>query len=157
MTASGLAAVAAELVLGLRGPETLPSAAVAALGAGLESRSLNRLAGLTNSDEARTLLDRALDELDIPVPSPREAVMLLARNAAIDIVRGTTAPYHGAKRIWELAAHVPIEAVPELQPFVYAADEWEERPEDRRFFDREIVREARALAESASAGPGDVA
>jgi hypothetical protein len=40
---------------------------------------------------------------------------------------------------------VPTEQIPELDPFIYAASEWEERPEDRVHFEEGIVSEARAL------------
>lgn len=95
--------------------------------------------------EARALFDRALNELSVSKPDQREAVMLLARDAASEIGGGTVAPYTGAKQIWDLTLCVPIEPIPELDPFIYAASEWEERHEDRVKFERDIIREARSL------------
>jgi hypothetical protein len=86
-----------------------------------------------------------LTELSIAKPNQREAVMLLAHNVASEIASGTIAPYAGAKQIWDLTLSVPIEPISELDPFIYAASEWEDRPEDRVQFERDILSEAQAL------------
>ena len=144
MNRDELASVAARMVLELAGPEDLSGAAVAALEGGLDSPALVALAG-ADACEARPLFDRALEELKISKPSPREAVIRLAQDEATRIVGGTVAPYAGAKRIWELTSRVPTVRIPELDPFIYAASEWEERPEDRVHFEQGIISEARAL------------
>jgi hypothetical protein len=129
-------------------PEQLPTVAATALESGLESPALVSLASLSddNPREARPLFSRALDELGIHMPSARDAVIDLSGKIASEILDESLAPYAGAKRIWELATRVAIEQVPELHPFVYAADEWETRPDDRSFFEESIIREARILA-----------
>jgi hypothetical protein len=132
------------MVLGLIGPEDLPGTADAALDSGLDSPALIALAGADTS-EAYALFDRALDELKVSKPSRREAIIRLAHDAAAEIVGGTIAPYTGAKRIWELTLSTPAVRIPELDPFIYAASEWEERPEDRVHFEQGIVSEAHAL------------
>ena len=106
------------------------------------------LAGLTAavSGEARELFDRALVELKVPKPSERDAVMYLARETARKIVTGATAPYEGAKQIWELTLPVSDEKLPELDSFVYAASEWKSRPEDRSVFEEGIVAAATELS-----------
>jgi hypothetical protein len=139
-----LAGLAARLVLGLAGPENLPAAADAALKDGLISPALIALMDADPS-EASTLFDRALHELEVSKPSQREAIMQLAHDAAAEIANGTVAPYAGAKRIWELTSCAPAVRIPELDPFIYAASEWEERPEDRVHFEQGIISEARAL------------
>jgi hypothetical protein len=116
------------VVLGLVGPEDLSAAASAALHGGLDSPSLVALTSADTSN-AGTLFDRTLQDFNLVKPSPREAVMLLALDAATEIVSGATSPYMGAKRIWNLTLRVPAEQIPELDPFIYAASEWEERPE----------------------------
>lgn len=47
-------------------------------------------------------------------------------------------------RLWGLSD----EGIPELDPFVYAASEWEDRPNDRRFFENAIVDIAKDLVNS---------
>lgn len=144
MNRDQLAGIAAKEVLGLVGPEDLLSAADAALDEGLDSPALIALAGADTS-EAGALFDRALGELKVSKPSPREAIIRIAYDVATEIVSGTVAPYAGAKRIWELTLCVPTVRIPELDPFIYAASEWEERPEDRIHFEQGIMSEAHAL------------
>jgi hypothetical protein len=144
-----LAVVAARLVLGLSGPEDLPGVAEEALNDGVDTPALGRLAGTSTAehDEARALFRRVLSELQLETPTPRDAVFLLARATAQQIVDKDLAPYTGARRIWDLTRHLQTERISELDPFIYAASEWEERPEDRIFFEQAISQEAQALLE----------
>jgi hypothetical protein len=128
-------------------PAAFPDAATAALRDGLDSGALRLLAGTDGADgpEARRLLDRALAELGVPAPSPSGAVALLAREACAAIVAGDLAPHEGAERIWDLTLRAPDERLPELDPFVYAASEWRERPADRADFDAGVLDAAREI------------
>ena len=137
---------AAKWRLGLLLSTDLSSVAIDAIEAGYDAQSLQMLAGLTaaQSDEAGVLFDRALAELHITVPSKRKAAKKVALEAMISILDGTVTPYGGARRIWQLCRLLE-EPLPELDPFIYAASEWEDRPGDRRFFDKEIVDAARAI------------
>jgi hypothetical protein len=139
--------MAAEAVLGLGDAERLTRGAVGLLTAGFDSRALVELAGLSGADtgEARVLRDRALGEMSVAVPNPREATIRLARELARKIVDGSLPPYDGAERIWDLTLRINPERIHELDPFVYAASEWRSRPGDRPFFESAIVSEARAL------------
>ena len=137
---------ASNFVLGRTLSECLPSLAVKLLAEGYDSSALRMLAGLTESqmDEAGPLFKQALLEIGCSLPSPREAVLRLARETAMQILQGEIAPYEGGKRIWDLSLKID-HVVPELHPFVYAASEWEDRPEDRPLFERGILEEARVL------------
>jgi hypothetical protein len=59
------------------------------------------------------------------------------------ICGGELEPYAGARKIWHLAQAVNEEAFHDLDPFIYAASEYQERPSDRPHFAAEIVNEAR--------------
>lgn len=134
------------MVLGLASSEELLHAGSAALDDGLDSPALIALAG-ADADDARPLFEQALTELALATPSTRDAILHLAHDVAAEIAGGTIAPYTGAKRIWDLTMRAPAERISELDPFIYAASEWEERPEDRRHFEQGIISEARALLE----------
>jgi hypothetical protein len=148
VTSDRLEVLVAESVLGLGRSEDLPGAALALLQSGFDSPALVALAGLSSADvsEAPQLFDRAVAELSVSTPDPRSAVIRLSQEVAADIAAGTTAPYEGAKRIWALTLRVPTEHIRELDPFIYAASEWEDRPDDRVRFEEDIAREAQALA-----------
>jgi hypothetical protein len=141
--------IAAERVLGLLGPEGLREAGDAALTRGIECPALIALVTHERGD-ADALFEQVLVELGIPKPSVRSAILDLARDAASEIVSGRTAPFAGAKRIWDLTLRAPKVEIPELDPFIYAASEWEDRPADRMLFERGIMAEARALLNQSS-------
>jgi hypothetical protein len=138
--------LAARETLGLAAAEGLIAEAVELLSNGWDSRSLVLLAGLLRSEaaEAPALFDRALSELGLERPRGEAAVMLLARECAAQICSGATSPYEGARRIWMLSRRAEAQ-LPALDPFVYAASEWEDRPEDRAYFETAIKGEARDL------------
>jgi len=127
--------------------EEFSALAVSALEDGCDSPSLRALAELTaaESDKARTLFDRALAELGIDAPSKRDAVMFLARETATALLSGAITPHAGANQIWELSLRIANENLPQLHTFVYAASEWEDRPEDRQVFEDGITAAARDL------------
>lgn len=139
--------VLAKMRLGLLTREALVAAAVDALTAGCDSPSQRLLAGLDPSDAAEVdaAAGRSLDELGLTLPSPEAAAMRLAQRIAQDVVDGRTPPYDGAQAIWRITQLTEAGRVPELNPFTYAASEWEDRPADRPFFDEAIRAEAKAL------------
>jgi hypothetical protein len=140
---------AAETALQLVASDALPGAAAAALDDGCDSPSLRALAGLTASemDEAGSLFEAALGELGLLLPSARDAALRLARRAATEVLENAIPPDAGARQIWEISLCVPEEHLPSLDPFVYAASEWDERPEDRERFADGIRAAARELVQ----------
>jgi hypothetical protein len=156
MTCERLQTAASEFVLGLVGPSALPSAAVAALEDGCDSPCLRVLAGLTPAehDEAGGLLRRALAELNVSLPSGREAVLRLARETAKRILSGETGPREGAQRIWDVSLRLPDEHLPQFDTFIYAASEWQSRPADREKFADGVKAASRDLLQDGVANSG---
>jgi len=122
---------------------------------GCDTPSLRILAGLTesNTEEARGVFYRVLSELKVEMPGRRDAVMHLTREIAKEILAGTMDAYVGAKQIWEITLRATDEDFPELDTFVYAASEWENRPKDRKIFTEGIVAAARDLVKSGGLTP----
>lgn len=150
MPGEGLRLLAAKDLLGLVGPEAMPSEATNALLQGVDSPSLRLLAGLSNaagaaSDEMRGVFQAAMRELDIESPSPRETAFLVATEIASRIIAGTVSPFDGAREIWHIVGLLPLEDLPEFDAFGYAASEWEERPKDQKNFAAGIVAAAHDL------------
>ena len=150
MSTEELKLAASRVALGLLRPEDLARVGLCVLERGCDTPSLRILAGLTESeaDDARRVFDRVLSELDVEMPGRRDAVMHLAREIAKEILAGTMEAYLGAKEIWEITLRATDEDFPELDTFVYAASEWEDRPEDRKVFAEGIVAAARDLVKS---------
>lgn len=133
-------------VLGALPADELPAAAADALEAGHDSPSLRQLAGADGADAEgiRNLFNKSLDELGIPIPSPSEAGLALARRIAGDIARGTVAPYDGAKQIWS-KVYTRFPQLTELRPFVGFASEYEDDEAHRDDYSRLIVEESKKL------------
>jgi hypothetical protein len=145
MNTHSLELVACKEVLGLLRPEHLPVVAAQALHEGHDSPLLRKLAGLSDgASEARALFHRCLAELNVKTPTKRDAVVLLAREIALSIIRGDVDPYKGAQEVWQLTL-LADEGVPELDSFVYAASEWNERPADHDVFEEGVVAAAGEL------------
>ena len=147
MNTSRLELAASSVLLGRLHSDDLAGVAVEALQDGCDSPSLRILAGLTAAevDEARVLFERALFEMNIIVPSKRNAVMRLALEIAKEILAGRTDAYVGAKKIWDLTLCAPNEDLRELDSFVYAASEWQDRPEAGEILGEGITAAARDL------------
>ena len=141
---------ASELALGLDSADRLPSIAAEALAGGCDSPALRTLAAMSESraEDLVPMFDQALRDVGLRKPSRREATLHLARKVAEQIVRRELSPYQGSKRIWELTLLISGEVITELDPFIYAASEWEERPADRPFFEDAIRQAAAELTRS---------
>ena len=152
MNTHALEVAASWWALGLLFAEDLIGVAQQALGEGCDSPSLQALAALYTDqvDEARGLFEEALIELGVPQPSTRDAVMRLAREVAKDIMSNAISPETGAKRVASLVRAAPdsVANYVELHTFLYAASEWEDRPEDRHVFEAGVVAAAKMIVAS---------
>jgi hypothetical protein len=143
--------LAAKDLLDFVGPDAMPPAATRALVEGIDSPSVRQLAGMDGADneDLRATFRSVLRELEIEIPSRREAAILVATEVARGITQGTISPYEGATEIWGIVVS-SREHLPELDTFIYAASEWEDRPEDHNLFAAGIVAAARDLVLSGS-------
>lgn len=143
---------AARHALGLLECAELPELATRALMAGLDSRSLRRLAGEPRPSwvDARSLFDDALSDLSVIVPERDQAARILARHYCEQIVSQAIPPDQGAARIWfDVATQVGYETPlgRRLLVFVGLASEWDDYPPGRPDFERQILDEAARLLE----------
>ena len=138
--------------LGMLNSPSLPSVATSALTEGLDSPALRQLAGLISVEEsdATQLFSRALRELARGNLSKRLAAMKYALFISSEIVSGHIEPYRGARKIWEATLRVQEDDFHDLDPFIYAASEYDSRPEDRDYFLSEIIKEATRLIQERS-------
>jgi hypothetical protein len=132
-------------VLGLLDSRDLPNIATAALSKGLDGQRLRELAGLSPADiaEASGIFESAIHEVGWTIPDRRQAAARYARCVAQLIVAGDVAPGDGAKALWRASLAVQDHSFHDLDPFVYAGSEYDDRPADRALFDAAILEEAR--------------
>lgn len=131
--------------LGVLSSHELTQIACEALGAGFDSDSMRMLAGLTNAQEseAEQLFEKSLRELGRPVLSQDGALRIYIRFISQEIINGDLSPEEGARDIWRTLIKCNVPGFHEGDPFIYAASEMQERPEDHEFFRQAIVDEAR--------------
>lgn len=140
---------AAKMVLDLLPPEHIIDVAFSLLDGEIESDNLIKLAVAEPSwPDVRDLFVSLLDEFDLTLPSKRDAVMRVSKEVSKKIVKKELSPIEGASRIWSMTLSVPGESFPDLHTFIYAASEWESRPEDRSVFADGINAAARWLADA---------
>lgn len=119
--------------------------ASSALDSGRYSDSLGQLMSqLPVWSEVGPIFKKALAELNIAIPPRAQAILILARDYARQIVMQELSPYEGARRIWWELANEP-DADQSLLDFVGLASEWEDAPQYRVDYDADIVEEARRL------------
>lgn len=141
--------IQARWILGLISSEELPELATGLLSRGIESSSLIELAGsASHATGMRDLFNEALDELGCRTMEATEALRVYARAVSTSILEGETPPVEGARSIWRATLLVRAHGWHELDPFIYAASEAEDRPEDRELFERAILEEAKKWASS---------
>jgi hypothetical protein len=140
----------ARLTIGELGTEPLPDLAAEALARGIDSPSLRILAGTPRQDvrEARALFVEAMSELGVSLPSEAERRRALVMFWAKEMVQGTLSPYDASRLIWwegwEELGHPD-----DLTVFVGLASEWEDHPQYRVQYERDMLREAQALLDRA--------
>lgn len=139
--------VIAKYRLGLLASGELPEIATQALASGKDSPALRQLAGADADDmgEVRRLFERTLHELGLAVPSQDEAGKVVTKSIARDVLNGSEQPYDGAKKMWRLYVQNP--SLHELKPFVGLASEYEDDPQNRDGYLREIRKACQSLVE----------
>lgn len=135
-----------RLVIGDQPTEHLPGLAAQVLATGeVDSPSLQELAGLNSTAvrEALELFCAALEELGVKAPTENEARREIARAWAISMLAGLASPYEASRNVW--VVWVPRGCPEEFTAFVGLASEWEDDPENRAQYDKDMVAEAGRL------------
>jgi hypothetical protein len=147
MILSPLERAMAFSVLGTIGAEEIIAIATDAIVLGSDSPSLRELAGTSTGDvdEVPRLLEQTARELGFRQLTKEEALRAVSTDICRQISSGEVRPYDGAKWLWRTVVESEVPHQHELDPFIYAASEFESRPADQEFFENAIRQEARDL------------
>jgi hypothetical protein len=132
-------------VLGFLPAGDLPQeVGIKALEAGMDTEALRILASLSPMEtlEAKEIFEKVLTEFSLPKLSRVAATRIDAKAISKQVVDGQLSPSEGAHKLWTASVQVNDPDFHDLDPFIYAASEFDSRPEDAAFFNREIMREA---------------
>jgi hypothetical protein len=150
--------LAAAFRLGLASPAEVVDWAMARLAECADDR-LVRLANLSAPRDAE--VQEELDELLVrlghgPVDDLRAAAVV-ARAVAQDIVNARIPPQDGSRLLWWRVARKVPQVEPGLRPFIGLASEWEDDPDARADYERDMLTQAQALLDddefARAAGP----
>ena len=131
-------------VLGMLPTEDLPDLAADAIAQGIELEALVKLAGCSpqESQEIAQLFDDFLKQKGGGM-SKMHALQLYAKIVSQQILESKVTAQDGAKEIWRATLKARIDGFHELDAFIYAASEMEDRPQERNLFEKAIMEEAR--------------
>ena len=137
-----------RLSIGDQPTEDLSDLAADALAHGIDSPSLRILAGTSKGDvrEARDLFVEAMEELGVEMPSEAEARRAMVRYWATEMIAGTLTPYAGSRLIW-WRGWEPLGRPDDLTLFVGLASQWEDDPDRRPGYERDMLAAASSLLE----------
>lgn len=135
-------------VLGLLDKNVLIGMASDAMNAGDDDEDIVQIAICADSeiDEMRRLFQQLLLKRGGGAMSKIDALKHYAKEISGSILRKTVSPVEGAKAIWRASLGAQIVDFHELDPFIYAASEIDDRPSENAFFVNAIVEEARRWA-----------
>jgi hypothetical protein len=77
----------------------------------------------------------------------RESVLQKVLTIAREIVREEVSPYKGAAAIWSVLAEEEGEYPEDFRVFVGLASEWQDQPDHREAYEKDILEEAQLLLE----------
>lgn len=145
--ASEVTGIRALLRLDLFDQRSIVNWAAEKLAGGEDAIALVELAGL--ADPAREDVVRALDALadglGLEPLTENAAGMAAAEWEAGELIRGSTTPIEGARKLWRIARLAPS-VEPRLRVFVGLASEWDDDPENRGSYEEEIRSQAMLLS-----------
>ncbi|NDP58212.1 MAG: hypothetical protein GZ090_02510 [Oxalobacteraceae bacterium] len=139
-----LSQLEAMWVLGLLLGEELPEHAASALEEGFDSEAILQLSicSPNEAEQIHQLFERILAEGGGGKMSKVDALKHYAKQISTSILSDKISPLEGAKLIWRATINSQEREFHELDSFIYAASEMEDRPEDKEFFEKAIREEA---------------
>jgi len=137
-------------LLGFLRIEELPDIAASALANGFDSESILKLAICSKDEieEIERLFMQVLKEGGGGTMSKVDALKHYAKQISASILTKETSPLKGATLIWNATLNAQVPNFHELDCFIYAASEIEDRPSDKEFFETAITEEAKRWLEN---------
>lgn len=128
----------AQWVLGLIPSDELPSIAMHALSASIESKYLVKLAILARDEmrDSSNLFERSLSELGYKSMEKIDALKHYAALVSTLILASEVTPLEGARRIGLARSNAKIDGFHDLDGFIYAVSEMVDRPKDKKCLKR---------------------
>lgn len=139
--------LAARHRLKLCGTYELVGIGILALDRGYDSHSLRLLAGESKENIllVEQLFENSMIELGVDIPTQEEAIALVSRQIAHDVIDGSIPPREGAKRMRTEICMQNEAAYSRFLPYIGLESEYEDYPEGSDAHDKRMVEECLKL------------
>ncbi|MDA8445727.1 hypothetical protein [Paracidovorax valerianellae] len=129
--------------LGVLSSDELFNMAEVAVAQGCDNPLIIRLSMCESSeDEINYQLDEIEKQCGLTAMTVVDALRFYSKEVSGLILSGGLSPRDGANILWRAQINSKIEDFHELDGFIYAASEMDDRPEDKKLFEDGILREA---------------
>ena len=98
---------------------------------------------LLTKEEIDNLITKFFEARNSGELSKLQALEIYTTHFANQILSKAIEPYLGARAIWKASSKAKIVGYHGVDPFIYAASEFEDRPGERSFFEAAITEEAK--------------
>lgn len=134
-------------MLGILTNEELIRMATDAIASGCDSEAVFQLSICTvdETDEINMHFAKLKDERGGENMSMLEALRHYAKETSVSILSGAVSPSDGAKMIWRATLKAKLPSFHDLDGFIYAASEMDDRPADKALFEAGILEEAKRV------------
>ena len=137
-------------VLGILSKEELLQMAKDAVAEGCDDPAVTQLSifTLNEVDEINAQFKKMKGQCDKEAMSMLSALRFYAKEISTLILSGAMSPREGANMLWRAQINSRMETFHELDGFIYAASEMDDRPEDSALFEEGILKEAKRVIET---------
>lgn len=142
-------------MLGILSREELLQMARDAVIDGCDDAAITQLSicTLDEVDEIKTQFQTIKGQCDKEAMTMLSALRFYAKEISALILSGAMPPREGANMLWRAQINSRLETFHELDGFIYAASEMDDRPEDKALFEEGILKEAKRVIATYQADP----
>jgi hypothetical protein len=137
-------------MLGVLSKEELVQMAKEAVTEGCDSPAVIQLSicALNEVDEINTQFETMKSQCRKEAMTMLGALRFYAREISMLILSGAMSPREGSNMLWRAQINSKMETFHELDGFIYAASEMDDRPEDKALFEEGILKEAKRVIDT---------
>ncbi len=134
-------------MLGILSKEELLQMAKDAVAEGCNDPAVTQLSicTLNEFDELNAQFEKMKGQCDKEAMTMLSALRFYAKEISALILSGVMSPREGSNMLWHAQINSRMETFHELDGFIYAASEMDDRPEDEALFEEGILKEAKRV------------
>lgn len=134
-------------MLGVLSKEELLQMAKDAVAEGCDDPAVTQLS-ICTLDELNAQFEKMKGQCDKDAMTMLGALRFYAKEISALILSGAMSPREGSNMLWRAQINSRMEDFHELDGFIYAASEMDDRPEDKAVFEEGILKEAKRVIDT---------